>query len=388
MAGAPAHVVHPQPPTVSSRSGAARYSITPSWPPLSDRKVKVHLEPRPKRFSLAVVGCAVVLVATGCSAEAPEPTPVPNQRSEWFLPANPPRAFTAESWWNTPVPRDAPSHPRANAILDYMQTGRQASDGCVRLAGASKNEWGQPVYWSRPTDNAYDVAVDIPQPRPPELGGLRIPEGARAAATSDAEMTIFDMDGGYVVALTGADFDPRTDTWSARGATITYLDSNGLHARTGRSDVARNTGSHRGNNGATMVVRHDEVTEETIEHVLKVASGPEASKRFVFPMIGSDGDSENPDAPPQGLRFRIKPTVDLSTPDLAPEARGIAQALQTYGFYVGDSSGVTALKLENTRAEGRGQLWELPSTALCSLPLRSDLWDVLPEGYEPSGSVG
>ncbi len=349
----------------------------------------MHFEPRPhKRSSLAVVVCAAMLVTTGCSALAPDPALAPNRLIEPFLPADPPRAFLAGSWWNTPVPRDAPSHPRANAILDYMQTARQAGDGCVRLAGADESEWGQPVYWSRPTDKAYDVAVDIPQPPPPELGSLRIPEAARAAATSDAAMTIFDVDRGYVVAVTGADFGAKTDIWRARGATVTYLDSNGLHTRTGRSDDARNTGSHRGNNGATMMVRHDEVTGGAIEHVLKVASGPETSKRFVFPMIGSDGDSDNPDAPPQGLRFRIKPTVDLTTLGLAPEARVIAQALQTYGFYVGDSAGVTALKLENTRAEGRGQLWELPPTALCSLPLRSDLWDVLPNSYDPSSSVG
>ncbi len=349
----------------------------------------MRLEPRPnKRFSLAVVAWAAVLVTTGCSAVAGDPAPAPNRRSEPFLPADPPRAFLAGSWWNTPVPRDAPSHPRANEILDYMQTARRAGDGCVRLAGTGESPWGQPVYWSQATDKAYEVAVAVPQPPPPELGSLRIPEGARAAATSDAAMTIFDVDRGHVVALTGADFDATTDTWRARGATVTYLGSNGLHARTGRSDDARNTGSHRGNNGATMMVRHDEVTRGAVEHVLKVASGPEASKRFVFPMIGSDGDSDNPDAPPQGLRFRIKPTVDLGALGLAPEARVIAQALQTFGFYVGDSAGVTALKLENTRAEGRGQLWELPPTALCSLPLRSDLWDVLPEGYGPSGSVG
>lgn len=349
----------------------------------------MHLAPRPhKRFSLAVLACAAILLTAGCSAVVPDPAPTSNRWSEPFLPANPPRAFSAGSWWNAPVPRDSPSHPRTNAILDYMQTARQAGGGCVRLAGTEESEWGQPVYWSRPTDKPYNVAVDIPQPRPIELSSLRIPQGARAAANSDAEMTIFDVYRGYVVALTGADFDGETDTWRARGATVTYLGSNGLHARTGLADDTRNRGSHRGNNGATMMVRHDEVTVGAIKHVLKVASGPETSKRFVFPMIGSDGDSGNPDAPPQGLRFRIKPTVDLNLLDLAPEARVIAQALQTYGFYVGDSGGVTALKLENTRAEGRGQLWELPPTALCSLPLRSDLWDVLPEGYAPSGSVG
>ena len=34
--------------------------------------------------------------------------------------------------------------------------------------------------------------------------------------------------------------------------------------------------------------------------------------------------------------------------DLQPEALVIARALQDYGFYIGDSGGTTALKLENT----------------------------------------
>lgn len=294
-----------------------------------------------------------------------------------------PRAFAAASWWNAAVPADAPSHPRADAILRYMRSARQAGDGCLRLAGADESEWGQPVYWSQPGDRAYAVDVDIARPLP-ELGSLRIPANARAAATSDEAMTVFDVEAGYVVAFTDARYDAVADRWTAGGATVTYLASNGLHVETGRSDDPRNTGSHRGNNGATMMARHDLVEQGSIDHVLKVASGPEASTRAVFPMIGSDGDSDDPEAPPQGLRFRLRPTVDLAAMDLAPQARVIAEALQSHGFYIGDSAGVTALKLENTRAEGRGQLWRIPPTALCGLPLEPALWDVLPEGYDPS----
>jgi hypothetical protein len=196
-------------------------------------------------------------------------------------------------------------------------------------------------------------------------------------------MAIFDVARGYAVALTDAAYDARDDTWSATGATVTYLASNGLHADTGRATDARNIGSHRGNNAAVMMARFDEVRAGSIDHVLKVASGPEASTRWVFPMVGSDGDSHDPHAPPQGLRFRIKPSVDLDAMNLRPEALVIAKALQTYGFYVGDSAGVTELKLEDTRVEGRGQLWSIGPRALCGLPLSPQFWDVLPEGYLP-----
>ena len=177
----------------------------------------------------------------------------------------------------------------------------------------------------------------------------------------------------------------------AKGAIIlnhvadAYLDSNGLHAGTGQASDERNRGSHRGNNGAVMMARYDEVAAGVIEHVLKVASGPDPSFRAVFPMVGSDGDSTDPSAPPQGLRFRIKPSIDLESLGLPPQALVIARALQEYGFYIGDSGGVTALKLEDTQIQGRGELWDVPADALCELPLSPEFWDVLPEGYQPGG---
>jgi hypothetical protein len=292
------------------------------------------------------------------------------------------RAFTPDSWWNSPVPADAPSNPRADGILEYMSTAPESGGGCLRLAGTSGNNWGQPVYWAEPGDPEYDVAVQIAD-EPPELHHLRIPKGAQAAPNNDSSMTVFDRDRGYVVALTDAVYDDGSDTWQASGATVTYLDSNGLHARTGESTDPRNLGSHRGNNGAVMMVRVDEVAAGRIDHVLKVASGPEASRRFVFPMVGSDGHARDRNAPPEGLRFRIKPSVDLTALNLDWEALVIAQALQKYGMYIGDSAGVTALKLEDTRFEGKGQEWHLSPTALCALPFTPEFWDVLPEGYEP-----
>jgi hypothetical protein len=295
------------------------------------------------------------------------------------------RAFEPDSWWNTPVPRDAPLSEHGEEILDYLSTARESGQGCLMLAGASGGSWGQPIYWSEPSDPEYDV-TGLANERPPELSRLRIPEGARPANNSDGSMSVYDLKKGYVVALTDASFDEDTETWTASGATVTYLDSNGLHAETGESDERRNRGSHRGNNGATMAVSWAEMEAGEVRHVLKVASGPEVSNEYVFPMVGSDGDykGNDPEVPPQGLRLRIKPSLDLDEFQLTDEAMVIAEALQRYGFYIGDSGGTTALKLEDTKAEGRGQLWNLSPDALCDLPFDPDHWDVVAEGYDPT----
>lgn len=327
-------------------------------------------------------------VASGCVGPADPSTPTATEGRDWHpapvVEGAPLRAFTPDSWWNTPVPVAAPSHPQAADILRYLRTAEEAGEGCVRLAGAQGSAWGQPVYWAQPGDPLYQVTVDMADP-PAELQDLRIPHGASAADNNDGSMTLFDVDRGYVVALTDAAYDADSESWGASGATVTYLNSNGLDARTGQSTDDRNRGSHRGNNGAVMMARFDEVEAGQIEHVLKVASGPAASHRAVFPMVRSDGDSLDPSAPPQGLRFRIKPSVDLESLGLDSQALVIARALQTYGFYIGDSGGVTALKLEDTRIQGRGKLWDVSPDALCDLPLSPAYWDVLPEGYQPTG---
>ncbi len=283
------------------------------------------------------------------------------------------------------MPVNAPSNPAGAQILDYLRTAPESGQGCLRLAGAQRNKWGQPAYWAHRGDPQYSVQ-GLPAGSPPELKHLRIPEGARSADNSDGTMSVYDMARGYVVLMTDAHYDAATDTWSASGATVTYLDSNGLIDTTGKSDNPRNAGTHRGNNGATSYVRYDMVKAGDVRNVLKIASGPALANRAVFPMTGSDGTVTDPSvgAPPEGLRLRLNPSLDLHQLGLHPQALVIAEALQKYGVYLGDSGGTTALKLEDTRAEGQGQLWTVTADDLCMLPFTSQFWDVLPEGYDPS----
>lgn len=332
--------------------------------------------------AVLVLGGALLLVVPGLAGDG-ERQVRPASAGE---PAR--RAFWPDSWWNTPLPRRAPSYDWGDEVLRYLRTAPESGRGCLVLAGAGDSPWGQPIYRARRSDRAY--RVDVAGQHLPELQRLRIPRGAKPADNSDGSMTVYDAAKGYVVMLTDAHYDPSRASWTAGGATVTYLRSNGLDVRTGSSDDPRNRGKHRGNNGATAAVSWDEVHRGEIRHVLKVASGPELSDRYVFPMVGSDGDytGDDPAVPPEGIRLRIKRSVALDKLALAPSALVIARALQRYGFYIGDSGGTTALKLENTVAEGRGQLWTIPSDALCGLPFTPQYWDVIRPGYDPSAQSG
>jgi hypothetical protein len=296
------------------------------------------------------------------------------------------RAFSSESFWNTPLPADAPIDPKSSAFIDFLNSDNSAD--YLRVVGTeSSGGWGEPIFWAEPSDPIYKVKQTRYTLPEAFATGIRIPSEARVPSTSDAQMTIYDLAAGSVYKLQKAVYDSDTDTWSAGGGSWYATASNGLHRSLEESNDERNHG-HRGIPPATHAVRFDEIEAGRIGHALKIAVNT-AHRDAVWPMTNSDGDSTDPAALPQGARLRIKPSVDLNQLNLSPAARVIARALQRYGAVVGDSSGSnTNLKVENTVLEGKGWMWKdvLSATSLQAVPF--DSYEVVRLGYSPPPSSG
>ncbi len=325
------------------------------------------------RIAGLLVGVVVTMAATGGGL-----SPAAEAAAGAF------RAFSPDSYWNRPLPADAPVHPHSAAIIALLKRDNFVN-GCPLLSGTEANEWGMPIYWSRRTDPVYRV-VPTGWPLPAEFKALRIPARARPMNNSDGELVVYDLDRGYVAFLWRAEFDRSARTWRAAGGSIAYLRSNGLVGTLRASNDRRNSGSHRGLNGAVTAVRYDEVRAGAIRHVLKIGVHHPRQGAVLFPMVGTDGNSSSPYAPPPGTRLRIKPGIDLDAFRLAPQARVIARALQTYGVIIGDATGgPVELKLEDTTIQGRGQLWKIPQKALCAIPIEA--YQVIRDGYVPPVSA-
>ena len=263
------------------------------------------------------------------------------------------RAFR-KSYWNRPLPVDARRADDSAAMIDFIR--RTSGRNHVRLAGTSSSgRFGLPIYWARDGSPTYDV---LGGSLPPEFSHLRIPKGARADASSDGAMCVFDRGRGWVAWLFRASF--ANGRWSAEGGAIHRLRSNGLDGSWRCVNRDRRNRGHRGMPGAIAAIRYDEIRAGVIPHVLRIAV-PAASGRHVFPMVNSDGDSSAPAAPPQGARLRIKPSVPLRAlhrqGKLSRAGLIVARCLKRYGAVVGDESGDTMIKVEHTIAEGRGWLW-------------------------------
>lgn len=293
------------------------------------------------------------------------------------------RAFGPRTYWNAPLPPDAPVDPNSAAIIAFLE--RDNSSNFVNLNGTQPTgEWGNPIYWAKPSDPSYRIANPCGTNQPPEFRSVRIPSGAQPDPTPDAEMTVYNLDRGLVFALWQARYVPGSDTWSACGGTVYYLASNGLAGSLAESDQPHNFG-HRGVPPPAFSVRLDEIQAGAIDHVLKIAVNNTACAH-VFPMVGDECGTPDPNAPPEGTRIRIRPSVDLRALGLSREALIIARALQSYGAVIGDQSkNRVNLKVENGVSEGRGWIWKdiLREDSLAAIPL-SD-FEVVQLGFDPTG---
>jgi hypothetical protein len=249
------------------------------------------------------------------------------------------RAFAPSSEWNRPLPREAPVDPRSVAFVASL-AGFGPGSPFPTLADG---RWAEPIFWAGRGDPEHTVQ-GLPFP-------VRIPADAEPAASNDAQLTVYDLERGYVIKLQGVVRDGGS--WGTPNTSIYYLASNGLAGTVRGSDDPRNRG-HRGFPPPIHAVRWDEVQAGEIAHVLKVAI-QHTAPWHVYPAAG---DEHGTGSVPEGAMFRIKPWVDLRRRGLRGGALTIAQAMQTYGFVIGDQSGVPmALKLENLEAEGSPHRW-------------------------------
>jgi hypothetical protein len=289
------------------------------------------------------------------------------------------RAFSRDSYWNDPLPKRAPVAARSRAMIRFLI--RRNTPNYITLSGAtSDGQWGTPIYWGTSNDPVYDVHTNCQAAVPPEFGTIRIPAGAQADPTSDSSMIVYNRETRKVFGMWHARYDASTATWTSCGGSVYYLRSNGLAGDLRQSNNRHNVG-HRGFPPAVWAIRQDEIQAGEIRHVLKM-SVDETKCDHVFPAVGDECGTRHRFAPPEGTRIRVRPGVDLAKLRLSPAALIVARALQRYGAVIADQSGHgAAVKVENTVAEGRGDLWTgvLVKDALRDIPLR--LFEVIKLGY-------
>jgi hypothetical protein len=262
------------------------------------------------------LGTVIALVALAAHGFADRLPAAP--RCEIFPPNNP---------WNEPVNKlpvaknsakyiaaiglDAPVHPNFGTVYDGAPNG-------IPYTVVGYYQHRVPIgfqYAAQSTPGPYPIPTNAP------IEGGRNSTGDRHVIVVDRytclDYELFDAyphaGGRYWTAGSGAVFNLNSN--HLRPAGWTSADAAGLPILPG-------------------LARYDEVKQGVIDHALRFTA-PCTAPRYVYPARHQASTCSNPDAPPMGLRLRLKASVNIS--HLPYQARVVAQALKTYGLILADN---------------------------------------------------
>lgn len=299
--------------------------------------------------------------------------------------------YAADSFFRKPLPANAPIDAEsADGIAFVKSHPDQRGYSYPVINGLAGNKWGTVYFEGACTDPVWKLTGTVPADVAfLKTQGFHAPAalGNTFTGTNDSPFVVMDRcgvpnmpNGLSVWAANAAKGNGTTISVSAAGAF--QHDSNGLDRRNPRSTSTKNFRS-RGAIPDAMVIRKDRVSwaianNTDLGYVLHMfwveTDGPAG---HFHPMVGQENRHTGWGA--EGIRIRIKASVDLTKRNLSPGALVVARTLQRYGAYLGDNSGsATALKAEQDYGQWRGLLARDSLKALTW-----DDFEFVKGGYEP-----
>jgi len=306
---------------------------------------------------------AAVLATTALALSAASASPA-------AAPAAAPEFFARTSVWNRTLAPSAPIDPRSPAIVAELIRQKDAYGG----PWLNIESFSVPIYRVGP--KVRRVRVSEP-PRVSHRAGttfrwsaVPVPVRARAAEGSDGHLVIWQ---------------PSSDTmwefWQFRWNGGNPSASAGARIL----QVSRSPGIIEAPYGATAsglpaaagVITQRDIRRGRIDHALAIAIPEPLREKLTLPATRTDGWSENPDAPMEGTRFRLDPSVDVASLKLHPLVRMIALAAQRYGVVVRDKAGALVFYGEAPSGLGRNPFAGLLGDADRKALLQTFPWDRL-----------
>jgi len=272
------------------------------------------------------------------------------------------KIFAPTSFWYTPIPANAPLHPNSAGFQADFLRQKAAYYGTVNI-----NTWSyaSPVYTAQANTPTTTVAYSNCQRKVyPETwleaqwAAVPMPANAAPADGTDAEMTVYQ---------------PSTDTlwefWVTRQSNGQWQACWG-----GRmTNVSASDGTWPFPYGTTATglpfiggqITAEELSRGEIRHAIGISLvEAEAAGIVSWPARRSDGQNPlaEPNRIPEGLRFRLDPTIQVDTLPMSKAGKIIAKAAQKYGFVVWDRAGALSIRAQNPKTyTAQGQVNPYPA---------------------------
>lgn len=329
-----------------------------------------------------LVLCTVVLLCTMAACAAPdttsEPTPssLPTSSgSDTATAEGPPSAgesvrpvasfpaqiFAPDSPFHRELPDDSPSAWNSDELVASLVRQSETYFGTSERPNLTVNHtnYAATMYVADSTDPIASFSTVNCQGKPPgwddkllssELSGVRVPPEAVPDGSSDGPMVVYNSDTRQV-----------TETWVT---TKTGPSSYTVCWGGSIDDAAASAGvfdqgygvSASGLAQAGYTIRLQELLDGEIRHMIGIGL-PEVAKDIVsWPATRTDGRNDQP-ALAMGQILRLPADLDLDQLSLSPLARLVAEAAQTYGIVVVDTSGALSIYSQHEDSVPQAELY-------------------------------
>lgn len=292
---------------------------------------------------------AVVLSSPADAQTTCEETPPPDEPPPTDPPPTDPPAgsglFAPESFWNEALPGDAPLDPDSDRLVRTLQNEVERNQEASSGPSISTHQNTTPLYTVPADQPTVRVALDDPDPH--WRAGLQaafeqvpIPADAVESKGVDGYMTVWQPSTDKLWELYRA--RKEADGWHAEwgGAIENVSQSPGYYTQDAWPGAHNRWGSTATSLpvvGGTMML--DEFEAGEVDHALAFAIPWPRRDVYAWPAQRTDGSGEGDYLIPEGARFRLDPSVDLSTLSMHPVARMMAEAVQRHGMVLRDRTG-------------------------------------------------
>ncbi len=264
--------------------------------------------------------------------------------------------FSPSSFWYTPIPTNVTLNPNSSTLVaNFLQTEKN-NYGTVAINQTAFSAAVYTVGANTPTvsvnadPNTYFQYVNFNRNAVP-IPSYAVAPGDAFPSDTDSEITIYQPSTGDVWELWGA--HKVNGQWQAAwGGEITNASSS--------SGIFPNpygaTATGLPNLGGQITAA--ELANGVINHAIGIALPDTSPGLYCWPADRADGGGSPLTAQtvipvgtiPEGTRFRLDPSLNLSTLGLTRAGLIIAQAAQKYGFVVWDKAGAITVRVQETES--------------------------------------
>jgi hypothetical protein len=276
------------------------------------------------------------------------------------LTIKPGREFAADSYVHKPLADTTPIHPKSAIYVAAIQRQIKAHYGHadVNIDGNTPPIYIVPA--DQPTVRVRYINWEKPSATFPPLQAqwmaAPLPDNFEPSRGDDKEAVVYQPSTGRM-----------WEFWAMKKTGARVADSRGRNVEEwgakwgGRmDDIAANPGywvtrpeGHKFGTTASGIpflaglLTVEELRRGRIDHVVGFSLPQSKSGQWTHPAQRTDGQTDAPDAIPQGMIFRLPANLDLDDMEMDPFARMIARAVQKHGMILWDTSGVVGFRAEN-----------------------------------------